>query len=82
MSLWIGSSWHIRPSIPFKKESPITVALLFFLTMEVMMLEVHCPALGDLSKLDGPSSTSSFPWSSSSRASYLLCKGTQGSEVG
>ena len=33
-SLWDGSEWHIRPLVPLRRESPMMIALLFFLTLQ------------------------------------------------
>lgn len=81
-SLWAGSSWHIGPSIHLKRESPMTITLIFFLIEEVLVCRVGCPPLGNSSNLNGFSSTYSSPWSSDSRVSYLLFKGTWRGEVG
>lgn len=45
-SLWVGSGWHIGPSIPLKRESPMTTTLFYVLLGEVVMREVGCHALG------------------------------------
>lgn len=46
------------------------------------MQVVGCSTLHNISIPEEPSSTFSFPWSSDSRASYLLYKGSWKGEVG
>ena len=57
-------------------------ALLFLLIDVVAIQGVVWLALANLSCMDVPSPTSTSPWSSSSRATYLLHKGTSESGTG
>lgn len=63
-SLWAGSGWRIGPYIPLRRG-----LLPFFIFEEAVMQRVDCPALGDSSIPEEPSSTSSFPCFSYSRVS-------------
>jgi len=58
----------------------MTVTLLFFFMEAVVMRGADCLALGN--PVRGPSSALSFACPSSSRASYLLRKGTWGGQGG
>ena len=82
-SLRGGSVRHIGPSVPFRRESTTTITHLLFLVEVVLIQEVRSSDLGDdTSGVDGLSSPSSIAWPSTSRASYLLYRGTWGGEVG
>ena len=81
-SLREGSIWHVGPSGPLRRESPTTITHLFFLVEVFVIQGVDLSDLGNTSDLDIPSSTSSIDWHSTSRATYLLYRGTWEGEVG
>ena len=68
------SGRHIGPSVPHRRESPMTMTCLFFFMEAVLMQGIGRLNLGDSSNLDEPSSSSLF--GSTCSASYLLCQGT------
>jgi len=45
-SLWDGSRWHVRPSVPLRRESSMVITLLFFFMEAVLMRGGDCLALG------------------------------------
>lgn len=59
----------------------MTITLLFFLVGLVVMQGLGQLTLGNSPSVDGPLSTLSFACPSSSRASYLLCRGTWEGDV-
>lgn len=70
-SLWFGSGLHTGPSIPLKRESPMTTTLHFLLTEEVVMWGVDHVGLCGPSIPEGPLSISSVD-SPGSGALYLM----------
>jgi len=81
-SLRGGSGWHIGPSVPLSWESPTTVTRLFLLVELVVIREGGPSDLCASSDVDGSTPAPSTTLSSTSRASYLLCRGTCGDVVG
>lgn len=79
-SLRVGSGRHIGPSVPRRRESPMTTILLSFRVEAVVRRGVDRFTRGNLT--GGPPSTVLFTSPSSSRASNLLCRGTWGAEDG
>ena len=79
-SLWDESGQQVGPAVPLIRESPMTITLLFFLPVAVVMRGADWFPL--VNPFDGSLSVSSSSWPLSSRASYLLCKGTWEGEVG
>ena len=81
-SLRGGSARYIRPSVPLSWESPTTMNLLFFLVELVVIRDGSPSDLCASSDVDGSTPAPSTALSSTSRASYLLCRGTCGDVMG
>jgi len=76
------SARHIGPSVPLSWESPTTMTRLFLLVELVVTREGGPSDLCASSDVDGSTPAPSTVLSSTSRASYLLCRGTYGDVVG
>jgi len=81
-SLRGGSVRHIGPSVPLSWESPTTMTHLFLLVELVVIREGGPSDLCASSGVDGSTPAPFIVLFSTSRASYLLCKGTCGDVVG
>jgi len=68
-SLREGPVQNNGPSVPLRRESSTTITHLFFLVEVVGIQGIGLSDSGNTSGVDGPSSTSSIDWSSTSRTS-------------